>query len=188
MKYHTFFGAIELARVRALNEIADALFAALQHHVHYDMNGYPLKMNGWNLRLFTRIVTIADYYDAMTSSRTYRKIPVTPDRALRFILDKSGRIFDPVAVKAFIRAMGIYPVGTIVELDTGEMGIVVKQNQECRCLHRPTVQLVSSSGSDGKIVDLSERSTGRHCYRRTVVRTIHDRDSGVDKHPIFCAE
>jgi HD-GYP domain-containing protein (c-di-GMP phosphodiesterase class II) len=188
MKYHTFFGAIELARVKALNEIADALFAALQHHVHYDMNGYPLKANGWNLRLFTRIVTIADYYDAMTSSRTYRKIPVTPDRALRFILEKSGRLFDPIVVKAFIRAMGVYPVGTVVELDTREMGVVVKQNQECRSLHRPTVQLVSSSDSEGEIVDLTERSTGEYRYRRTVVRAIHDRDSGINKRPIFDAE
>jgi HD-GYP domain-containing protein (c-di-GMP phosphodiesterase class II) len=188
MKYHTFFGAIELARVKALNEMTDAMFAALQHHVHYDMNGYPLKPNGWNLRLFTRIVTIADYYDAMTSSRTYRKIPVTPDRALRFILEKSGRIFDPVVVKAFIRAMGIYPVGSIVELDTGDIGVVVKQNQECRCLHRPTVQLVSSSGGEGEVVDLAERSTGQNRYRRTVARTIHDRESGINKHSIFATE
>jgi HD-GYP domain-containing protein (c-di-GMP phosphodiesterase class II) len=168
--------------------MADAMFAALQHHVHYNMNGYPLKSNGWKLRMFTRIVTISDYYDAMTSSRTYRKIPVTPDRALRFILEKSGRIFDPVVVKAFIRAMGIYPVGTVVELDTGEIGVVIKQNQECRWLHRPTVQLVSSAGGEGEVVDLTERSKGKYRYRRRVIRTIHDSDSGIDKHSIFNKE
>jgi HD-GYP domain-containing protein (c-di-GMP phosphodiesterase class II) len=188
MKYHTFFGAIELARGKALNEIVDAMFAALQHHVHYDMNGYPLKPNGWNLRLFTRIVTIADYYDAMTSSRTYRKVPVTPDKALRFILEKSGRIFDPIVAKTFIRAMGIYPVGTVVQLDTGEVGVVVKQNQECRNLHRPVVQLIPSSGGEAATVDLAERAAGEFQYRRTVIRAIHDRDSGIDKHPIFDVE
>jgi putative nucleotidyltransferase with HDIG domain len=188
MKYHTFFGAIELARVKALNEIADAMFAALQHHVHYDNNGYPIKPNGWKLRLFTKIVTIADYYDAMTSSRTYRKIPVTPDKALRFIFEKSGHIFDPVVVKAFIGAMGIYPVGTIVEMDTGEVGVVVKQNQECRYVHRPVVQVVSSPNRDEGTVDLTERSGGEHQFRRTVVRSIHDRDAGIDKQPIFTAE
>ncbi len=188
MKYHTFFGAIELARVTSMNEIADAMFAALQHHVHYNMNGYPLKPNGWHLRLFTRIVTIADYYDAMTSSRTYRKIPVTPDRALRFILEKSGQIFDPIVAKAFIQAMGIYPIGTVVELDTGEVGVVVKQNQTCCWIHRPTVRLVSSSDSEGEVVDLTERSNGEYSFRRTVVRSIHDRDSGINKHPIFDTE
>ena len=69
MKYHTFFGVVELSRVKALREIGDALFVALQHHVHYNMNGYPQREGGWNLRFFSRITTVADYFDAMTPFR-----------------------------------------------------------------------------------------------------------------------
>ncbi len=189
MKYHTFLGAIELARVKAVSEIVDGMFVALQHHVHYNMNGYPQKPGGWKLRLFTRIVTVADYFDAMTSSRSYRKIPLTPDVALRFILEKSGEIFDPLVAKAFIQAMGIYPVGTIVEMNTGEKAVVVKQNTECRYIHRPTVQLMSSSSESGKqIVDLTERSSGEYLFRRSIVRSLHDEESGIDKHSCFMEE
>ncbi len=193
MKYHTFFGMKELSRVKALREVSDAMFVALQHHIHYDMNGYPQKPGGWDLPLFARIVTVADYYDAMTSPRSYRKIPVTPDKALRFILMKSGKIFDPLIVKVFIQAMGIYPIGTIVELDTGEKAVVIKQNAECRYIHRPTVQILTSSSSEpapespGPLVDLTERSAGEYRFRRSIVRALYDEEAGIDKRGCFVA-
>ncbi|NIM20232.1 MAG: HD domain-containing protein [Candidatus Latescibacteria bacterium] len=189
MKYHTFFGVVELARVKALNEIVDAMFVALQHHVHYDMNGYPQKPEGWELRLFTKIVTVADYYDAMTSSRSYRKVPVTPDKALRFIMEKSGKIFDPVIAKTFVQAMGIYPIGTVVELDTGERGVVVKQNPQSRYIHRPSVQIIDPGTEEkGPLVNLTERADGECRYRRSILRALYDLDAGVDKHSYFITE
>ncbi len=188
MKYHTFFGVKELSRVRALREASDAMFAALQHHVHLDNNGYPTRPGGWSLRLFSRIVTVADYYDAMTASRTYQKVPVTPDRALRFILENSGRIFDPFIAKVFIRAMGLYPVGTIVELDTGEVGVVVRQNADPRYIHRPVVELVDpAAGPDAprRTVDLTERASGEFCFHRSIRRTLHDSEIDVDRRALF---
>ncbi|MGD8413518.1 MAG: HD domain-containing protein, partial [Candidatus Latescibacterota bacterium] len=89
MKYHTFFGVKELSRLNSLREAVDPMFVALQHHVHVNNNGYPQRPGGWDLRLFTKIVTVADYFDAMTAYRTYQKEPITPDKALRFILEKS---------------------------------------------------------------------------------------------------
>jgi HD-GYP domain-containing protein (c-di-GMP phosphodiesterase class II) len=188
MKYHTFLGAIELVRVNTLNEIVDGMFVALQHHVHYNNNGYPRKPGGWKLRLFTRIVTIADYYDAMTSSRSYRQVPLTPDKALQFILQNSGTIFDPLIVKTFIQAIGIYPIGTVVELDTGERGVVTKQNPECRYLHRPSVQLISQDGGKGLLVDLTERLAGEYQFRRSIKRILRDDESGVSKNSCFMTE
>ena len=185
MKYHTFLGAFELARVKTLNEIVDGMFVALQHHVHYNMNGYPRKPDDWKLRLFTRIVTIADYFDAMTSSRTYRKVPLTSDKALKFILQNSGKIFDPLIVKTFIQAIGIYPVGTVVELDTGERGVVIKQNPECCYLHRPAVQLMSADGGKGLLVDLTEKSAGEYRFHRSIKRTLCDDEAGISKHSCF---
>jgi HD-GYP domain-containing protein (c-di-GMP phosphodiesterase class II) len=188
MKYHTFLGAIELARVKTLNEIVDGMFVALQHHVHYNMNGYPRKPGGWKLRLFTRIVTIADYFDAMTSSRSYRKIPLTSDKALQFILQNSGKIFDPLIVKTFIQAIGIYPIGSVVELDTGERGVVIRQNSDCRYLHRPAVQLFSLDGGKGPLVDLTERSAGEYQFHRSIKKTLRDDEAGLSKHSCFMTE
>ena len=170
MKYHTFFGVTELTRIKSLREVSDALFVALQHHVHYNMQGYPQKPGGWNLRLFTRIVTIADYYDAMTTPRIYNRKAVTPDRALSFILRKSGQIFDPFIAQVFIKAMGIYPVGTVVKLDSGEMAVVIRQNDESRYMHRPRIAMMTEDGQvalNDDAVDLTERdASGR--FRRSI--------------------
>jgi HD-GYP domain-containing protein (c-di-GMP phosphodiesterase class II) len=188
MKYHTFFGVKELSRMNSLREAIDPMFVALQHHVHTNNNGYPQRPGGWNLKLFTRIVTVADYFDAMTAYRTYQTDPITPDKALRFILEKSGEIFDPFISKVFIQAMGLYPTGTIVELDTGEKAVVVRQNLDPRFLHRPAVELVDASAdpsSEREVVDLTERLSGEGHFKRSVVRTYHDSEIEVGKRAHF---
>jgi HD-GYP domain-containing protein (c-di-GMP phosphodiesterase class II) len=188
MKYHTFFGVKELSRMNSLRDAIEPMFVALQHHVHVNNNGYPQRPGGWDLRLFSRIVTVADYFDAMTAYRTYQEDPVTPDKALRFILEKSGEIFDPFVSKVFIQAMGLYPIGTIVGLDTGEKAVVVRQNPDPRFLHRPVVELVDlgeDSLADREIADLTEKSTGGYRFKRSVVRTYHDTEIDVDKRPHF---
>ncbi len=190
MKYHTFFGVKELSRVRSLRGIEDSLFVALQHHVHYDMNGYPQRHGGWDLRLFTRIVTVADYYDAMTTPRIYQE-PLTPDKALRFILMKSGQIFDPFITKVFIKAMGMYPIGTVVELDSGERAVVVRQQKKSRVLHRPIVSLMNGhrgNGEDPTTVDLSQKDTDGKRYRCSIVKALYDEASEDEKKRSFVSE
>lgn len=181
MKYHTFFGVKELSRIKALREVADGLFVALQHHVHYSMDGYPQKPGGWDLRLFSRIVTVADYFDAMTTPRVYQP-PFTPDRALRFILAKSGQVFDPFIAKVFIQAMGMYPIGTVVELDSGERAVVVKQNEHRRFIHRPYVCLLGDK-TDVPI-SLAETTAGGNGFRRSVAKAFYEESAEAEKrHP-----
>jgi len=172
MRYHTFFGVKELSRINALREVEDGLFVALQHHVHFDNNGYPQRADGWDLRLFSRIVTVADYYDAMTTPRVYQE-PVSVVYALHFILTKSGQIFDPLVAKAFIGALGIFPIGTVVELDTGELGVVVRQHESVRHLRRPFVALAGENGIDvdAPPIDLTER--GEDGYLRSIHRDLN---------------
>ncbi|UCH84402.1 MAG: HD-GYP domain-containing protein [Candidatus Latescibacterota bacterium] len=191
MKYHTFFGVKELSRIKAPREIIDGLFVALQHHVHFNGDGYPQKSDGWDLRLFSRIVTVADYYDAMTTPRIYKMDPVYPDRALRFVLSKSGQIFDPLIAKVFIQAMGLYPIGTVVELDTAERGVVVKQNEASRFIHRPMVTPVLPDGTFSAGVeplDLSERNRNGRGFRRSIVGTIYDEVVEYEKADFFMKE
>jgi HD-GYP domain-containing protein (c-di-GMP phosphodiesterase class II) len=188
MKYHTFFGVKELSRMNSLREAIDPMYVALQHHIHVSNNGYPQRPGGWKLRLFTRIVTVADYFDAMTAYRTYQREPITPDKALRFILEKSGDIFDPFISKVFIQAMGLYPIGTIVELDTGEIAVVVRQNSDPRFLHRPVVERIDTSGNSSperEFIDLAEQSSGEYLFKRSVVRTYHDSEIQFDKRVHF---
>ncbi|MDH4037071.1 MAG: HD-GYP domain-containing protein [Candidatus Krumholzibacteria bacterium] len=189
MKYHTFFGVKELSRIHALREAVDPMFVAIQHHAQYNNDGYPQRPGGWNLRLFSRIVTVADYYDAMTAWRTYQKEPITADRALNFILQKAGSIFDPFVAKIFVQAMGLYPVGTIVEMEQGELGVVTRQNADTRFLHRPVVEVLRTEGGvmRREIIDLAERTPDGN-YPRTIRRALHESQVDIDKRLCFLAD
>jgi hypothetical protein len=104
----------------------------------------------------------------------YRERTLTPDQALHFILRNAGTMFDPRVVKVFIRAMGVYPVGTVVELDTGERAVVVRQNESLHLLHRPAVALLGADGSQSEPVDLAERASDGLTYPRKIVRSLRD--------------
>ncbi len=188
MKYHTMYGVKDLSRIKSLNELSDAFFVALQHHIQYNMDGYPQRPGGWYVPLFPRIVMIADYYDAMTTSRVYHREPLMPDRAMRFIFDKSGSVFDPLLARVFIKAMGIYPNGTVVELDSGHLAVVVRQNQNTELLHRPVVILLQdcvTGDLDGKQINLAEQSPGTKRYPYSIVRTVFDKTAEIQKSHCF---
>ncbi|HEU4363995.1 MAG TPA: HD-GYP domain-containing protein [Candidatus Krumholzibacteria bacterium] len=171
MARHPMLGVIELTRVRSLRSIAAPLFVTLEHHVHFAGGGYPQKPGAWDLHPHTLIVSVADVFDAMTTHRTYRTNPVTPERALRFIHAMSGKLFDPLVARTFIHAMGVYPNGTVVELDTGETGVVVRQNREVQYMHRPFVALMNGAEAAGEPVNLAARARAHAHFERTIVRS-----------------
>jgi hypothetical protein len=140
----------------------------------YGGGGYPRRPGQWELHPYVHIIAIADVYDAMTTPRVYREHTLTPDTVLQFILRNSGQSFDPRVAKMFIRAMGIYPVGTVVELNTGERGVVLRQNENSRLMHRPAVMLLHGDGPGGEPVDLAEQGDKPEIYRRTILRSLHD--------------
>lgn len=112
------------------------------HHEALDGTGYPrgLKANG--ISHMSRIVTVCDIYDAMTSDRAY-KPGLSSLSALRYLYQGRGRKFDPNLVQKFINCIGIYPSGSLVELRSGEVGIVIGTNHRNR--HLPRVLLLLSS-------------------------------------------
>jgi HD-GYP domain-containing protein (c-di-GMP phosphodiesterase class II) len=185
MERHPMLGVIELSRARSLRAMADALFVSLQHHLLYNGKGYPAKPAPWELHPFNHMITVADVYDAMTTPRVYRKQTLTPDSALRLIARKGGEMFDPLVVKAFIGAMGVYPVGTVVKLDTGEHAVVTRQNEHCRLMHRPVVVLLRDDGASGEQIDLAERAGDGPKYRRTIVESVHDKRYEAQKANCF---
>src|SRR4030095_8479204 len=106
----------------------------------------------------------------MTAYRIYQKEPITPDQALQFIVANAGNIFDPFIPKVFVQAMGLYPVGTIVELDRGEIGVVSRQNGDHRLLHRPTVEVLHNDerAVDRELIHLSARDPPGGYPRRSL--------------------
>jgi len=123
--------------------------AVLSHHEHYDGTGYPNGLKGEEISLFSRIICIADVYDALTSNRPYRR-GCSVLEAIEYIMAYSGTLFDPGLVKIFTSRVYPYPVGASVELSNGETAVVVSNNKEY-CL-RPKVKIISKEGN--RIIDM----------------------------------
>lgn len=98
---------------------------AFEHHEKYDGSGYPLGLKGEEIHLYSRIVGIVDVYDALTADRVYRK-GYLPHEAYEYLAATGGSMFDYDLVKVFLSHVAAYPVGTIVRLNTGEVGVVVE--------------------------------------------------------------
>jgi len=122
-----------------------AVTAAFEHHARYDGQGYPQLMPGKRQHPFSRIIAIADVYDALSSPRTYRR-QLSPDKAVRYVLEGQNTHFDPLLVKVFFAVTGFYPVGTTVQLNTGEIGIVHGTNDGHPL--RPLVRLLRDAGGE----------------------------------------
>lgn len=112
---------------------------AYQHHERWSGGGYPRGLRGEEILEFARLVAVADVYDAMTSDRVYRK-GYTPERALRNLQEVIPDWFDPRMLDALVQNIAIYPVGSVVELSTGELAVVVEVRRGAAL--RPRVRVV----------------------------------------------
>jgi len=128
-----------------------------QHHERLDGSGYPNKLAGKQISLYGQMSAIVDVYDAITSEKVYnRGMPAT--QALKKLLEWSKNHFDPQLVQAFIRAVGIYPTGSLIRLESNRMGVVMEQNEGK--LLEPIVRIFYHAGRKHyippEIVDLSK--------------------------------
>lgn len=133
----------------AMNFSSHVKTGILQHHERFDGSGYPLGKKGKEIPLISRIIGVADAYDAITSSRPYHKA-FPPGEGMEYIMGNSGIGFDPKVVKIFSQKVAIHPAGTEVTLSNGERALVVK-NFECFS-SRPLVKLLST----GEELDLKD--------------------------------
>jgi len=113
--------------------------AARNHHERYDGSGYLHGLAGDAIGEAGLITAIVDYYDAVTSERTYQSA-ASPYAAMRAMYAGRGKLFHPQLLERFIQCLGVYPVGSVVQLNTGEIGVVVALNRQSRL--KPRVALV----------------------------------------------
>ncbi|MBI4948675.1 MAG: HD-GYP domain-containing protein [Deltaproteobacteria bacterium] len=127
MKRHTELGGDMLRKTKDITD--ESRRVALHHHEKFDGSGYQDRLSGEDIHLFARIATVADVYDAMTSNRVYQK-GMLPEAALKKMYLMRGTHFDPELVERLVRSLGIYPIGSFVELSTGELAVVRMPNHE----------------------------------------------------------
>ena len=144
-----------------------------------DMSGYPTNKRPRKTTLFTRIISVADTFDAVTSARSYRKRPWTPDKVLKNMRDEPNWGLDRTLVRAFVNATGIYPVGTLVLLDDQRMAVVVSQNPQFPS--KPGVKVIADAEAtpldSPEEIDLSQAAVaGGPRIQRSIDAHAHDLD------------
>lgn len=131
-----------------------------EHHLEFSKRNVTSKYKRYDHDLFARIIQIVDTFDLLTSESGIGE-PELPDRALAKMMQLSGKKFDPALLKVFINTVGIFPVGTPVLLNSGEVAVVYHSNMDPAKFDRPQVKLVrGADGSqiDGKLVDLGNQN------------------------------
>lgn len=131
LKAHPVIGVRKILMLNATPSLRSRIILGpFEHHLNLDMTGYPKTLFMGHLSLIGKILHIADVYEAMTAETVYRPKSFTPDEALRQMWNEAGKSFDRILMKRFIHMMGIYPIGSIVELSDGNKALVMDYPDE----------------------------------------------------------
>jgi HD-GYP domain-containing protein (c-di-GMP phosphodiesterase class II) len=178
IQQHTIRSVQQILKLRAPRQVKMRILSPpFEHHLKYDGSGYPQLPGRRRPGLISRILTIADVFDALTAPRVYRPNPFSPDAALSWMLERAGSDFDPILLKVFCNMLGSYPVGTLLELDSGGLALV-KSNPPGQDGTLPIIVILSRQSGGGyaaqEEVDLSTLETPP-----AIVKTHHPSSFGI---------
>ncbi len=163
-----------ISRLEFSQKIPNIVLSAIEsHHEKYNGTGYPHGLQGNNIPIYGRILALADVYDALTSARSYRRAWL-PNEAVEYMMGCGGTHFDHDLLKAFLKIIAAYPVGTIVQLSNGSLAVVLQTSQEN--ILRPKIRLLTPKSLENTDIDLA---TDRSFFNVTITGTVTD----VDKLP-----
>lgn len=180
MKQHPVKSYEIVKKMSGVSDIAARI--VFEHHVRFDLKGYPQLPEGQQLHPYSQIVTIADTYDAMTTLRPYQRA-YAPKEALDMMeATLVGKTIDPRYFDAFVRLLGIYPVGTLVRLDTNEIAVVTDVSPRNYLL--PKVKIVVDPAGkrlpEPMDVDLAGADAPAGEAPRTIISTVDPLLSNID--------
>src|SRR3954447_25766802 len=178
MQRHVVDGAHILRRTPEMPALAPIV--AFEHHLRQDLSGYPVNIGRRSLNLCTQIVTIADVYDALRSTRVYRE-GLPSDRIKSIMAKKDDPAFNQRLLRRFINLIGLFPIGTLVRLNTEQIGVVTHEHPSHP--FRPQVKLIRDRGGnpveEETLVNTWEPD-GRGDYTWAVVEAVDPDAAGID--------
>lgn len=176
---HVTHGLDILTEAGVMNQ--DVLDIVAHHHERYDGSGYPHGLRNDDIPPLARIAAIVDTYDALTSNRSYAPA-MSPSNAIKLLYKLRDDEFQAELVEAFIQSVGIYPAGTLVELSSGEVGVVVAEYRTRRL--RPKVMIILDSQKrkirKSKVVDLQAFAGEAGYSALTIKRSLEPDAFGID--------
>lgn len=155
------------------------LCAAFEHHQRFDLKGYPQVESKLHLHPYSRIVAVADTFDAMTTDRIYQR-RVLPDVALRMMAQGFGTVFDPLVLQSFITAMGAFPVGSLVRLSDQRLAVVSAFDESSE-VDRPHILLLDDQKRPAQSIDLT---APEHRHLK-IVKSEFAEDHQIDVHELI---
>jgi len=178
MAKHTQFGSEILSTKKGLTP--SCMDVVMSHHEHLDGNGYPRGLKEDQISNNVRLISIVDTFDSITSFQAYRKAHPVMD-AYKVLMDGKNERFDETLVLKFIKWRSIYPPGSIVEMDNGEVGIVIKSNQEHKL--KPRVLLVLNEYKQPRkerLIDMSKVDLDSESKPYRIIKAYENMAFGID--------
>lgn len=173
VRLHPLYGAEVAATMPGLDR--SSIVVVLEHHMRFDKDGYPQRRPARHQHLTSRIVAVADAYDAMTSKRSYSGARLQ-DEAMEVLARNAGSAFDSVLVRLFVQMMGIYPPRSVVRLSSGETGVVVHPGDSD--VLRPCVRIFADA--EGAIVEPRDVDLGGSPDSPTITACLDPKGLNVD--------
>lgn len=179
MREHVAFGVQMVRETGMMN--TDVLDMVAYHHERHDGSGYPEGLAGDQIPVFARIAAIVDCYDAITSHRAYARA-TSPSAAIKKLYEWRGVDFQAELVEEFIQAVGIYPAGSLVELSSGEVAVVLAEYRTRRLRPRVMVLLGADKQAlgDMRVLDLKEQTHTDTGQALDIVGSLEPEAYGID--------
>lgn len=184
VRRHVEYGIEILRQSPGIN---DRILAIIKyHHERHNGRGYPMQLSGSQIPVFSRITAVADCYDAITSSRVYASA-LSPYEAVLKLYEWRDVDFQAEIIEQFIQAIGIYPTGSLVELSSGQVGVILSQNRLRRL--RPRVMLILDENKQPygnfPILDLIQDETDREGHVIEIACPLKPGAYGIDERDLY---
>jgi HD-GYP domain-containing protein (c-di-GMP phosphodiesterase class II) len=185
IRRHPLEGTKMMSRMPGLSVLTlDSMRVALEHHLNFDRTGYPEITIEWGQSAFSRIVSVADCFDAITAHRVYHKRPRSPFEGLQYLLGPARVMFDPAALWALARAVGLYPAGTVFQTSGGVVALSLSPNP--KDVRRPNCRVLVRADGGAVAEDAVEEWTPMPSSE-TVVRVLPPEEYSANTSELLAA-